>query len=156
MNNKGQIMVEALIAITIAVVGLLGIFAFLSRSLSLNRVVADRYVATYLAAEGIELAKNLADASPNWGDFINTACAGEYEISHQDLTLSCFTGKLLKLDPDTGIYGYDLGDDTRFKRRIIVTEPQPGIEFQAVSEVTWTGRGGGELKIDLEDRFFNF
>lgn len=155
MNNQGQIIVEALIAITVAVVGLLGVFSFLSQSLGLNRTVADRYIATYLAAEGIELVKNLADGSLNWGDLIVTACAEEYEVSYADLALSCFTGNLLKLDPATGNYGYILGEDTRFKRRIIITEPQSGTEIKVVSEVTWPARGSGEFKIDLEDRFFN-
>ena len=60
-KNKGYILIEAIIAITIAVVGLLGIFSLLSRSLSLNRVVADRFVASYLVAESIEIVKNLVD-----------------------------------------------------------------------------------------------
>jgi four helix bundle protein len=150
----GQIMVEALIAITIAVVGLLGIFAFLSQSLGLNRNVANRYVATYLAAEGIELVKNIADGS-SWGGFINTACAEEYEISYEESSLSCFTDKFLKFDPSTGVYGYRLGENTKFKRKIVITEPQPGVEVQVVSEVTWEDRGGVKMKIDLEDHFFN-
>ena len=59
--TKGYVLVESVVAMTIVVVGLLGIFSLLSQSLSLNRVVGDRYVGTYLAAEGIEVVKNIID-----------------------------------------------------------------------------------------------
>ena len=56
-------MVEMLVAISIISVSLLGILALVSRSLGLNRVTTEQYIATYLAAEGIELTKNFFDHS---------------------------------------------------------------------------------------------
>src|SRR3989338_4130432 len=58
---RGQLLIESMIAITIVVVGILAVFTLLSESQSLNRVVADRYIGTYLASEGLELIKNLID-----------------------------------------------------------------------------------------------
>ena len=55
-RSSGQVLIEAMVAISIVTVGLLGIFSVLSRSLSLNRTVADNYVAANLAAEGIEIS----------------------------------------------------------------------------------------------------
>ena len=60
-QKKGQSLVEILIAVSILVVAILGTLALLNRALGLNRVVAEHYTATYLAAEGLELVKNLFD-----------------------------------------------------------------------------------------------
>ncbi len=60
-KNNGEMMVELLISISIVVVSLLGIFALVNRALSLNRVNAEQYIGTYLAAEGIEVTKNIFD-----------------------------------------------------------------------------------------------
>ena len=54
-------MVEAMVAMSVIVIGLLGVFALSSNSISLNRVAADRYIAVNLANEGIELVKNLIE-----------------------------------------------------------------------------------------------
>jgi hypothetical protein len=59
--RRGEMMVELLISISIVVVSLLGIFTLVNRALSLNRVNAEQYIATYLASEGIEVAKNIFD-----------------------------------------------------------------------------------------------
>ncbi|MEK7182766.1 MAG: prepilin-type N-terminal cleavage/methylation domain-containing protein, partial [Patescibacteria group bacterium] len=60
-HETGQTLVELMIAMSVMSVGLLGVFAVLSQSLGLNRVVANQYVAANLAAEGIEVVKNIAD-----------------------------------------------------------------------------------------------
>ena len=50
-----------MVAITVLTVGFLGISSLLSQSLALNRVTTNEITATYLASEGIEIAKNLID-----------------------------------------------------------------------------------------------
>ncbi len=60
-NKKGQLLIETLVALVILTTGFLGILGLLSRSLSLNRVVAEQYQANYLAAEGLEIVKNVID-----------------------------------------------------------------------------------------------
>src|SRR3990167_8160497 len=106
-RSSGQVLVESIIAITIAVVGLLGIFSLLSRSLSLNRVVSDRFVAAYLAAEGVEIVKNLIDnnilAGNPWNEGLSS---GNYEADASDPALRTDGNALLKFDPATGAYGY--------------------------------------------------
>ena|SRR3989344_2408976 len=62
-NNSGQSLVEMLVALSIVVLVLLGILTLVNRSLGLSRVTSDNYTAAYLAAEGIELVKNLFDRS---------------------------------------------------------------------------------------------
>ncbi len=60
-SNRGQSIVEALIAISIIIVGVVGIARALSNSLSLNKVVSNQYIAVYLASEGIEIMRNMMD-----------------------------------------------------------------------------------------------
>ena len=60
-SRRGQSIIEAMVAISILTTGFLGIFALLSKSFFLSRVVADETTATYLASEGMEITKNIID-----------------------------------------------------------------------------------------------
>lgn len=151
-NKKGQVLVEALIAITLMVVGLLGIFSLVSRSFSLNRVVADQYVGTYLAAEGIELVKNLVDQ--NWTTIADKG-GGLFEIDYESRDLDdTFPDTKLFIDPD-GYYNYISGEKTKFTRLITIETPSSD-EIIVFSRVEWTTRGGGKFNVNLESHFFNF
>ena len=80
-NLEGQAMIESIVAISVSVVGLLGIIAMLNYSLNTNRDVGRKFVATYLAAEGIEIVKSLIDK--NYTDDISwNSCVsnGEYNF----------------------------------------------------------------------------
>ncbi len=155
-RSKGQMMVEAMIAITIAVAGLLGIFSLLSRSLSLNKVVGDQVIAANLASEGIELVKNLIDSNviqqQPWNLSINP---GEFEIDFISDNLSSYQDRYLNFDSATGEYSYESSQSTKFKRKIIIEQPIPD-EIKINSMVKWETRGGGEFEINLEDHFFNW
>ncbi|MDP3999732.1 MAG: hypothetical protein Q8P76_04070 [bacterium] len=156
-NKKGEVMVEALVAISVAVVGLLGVFEFVSRSFSLNRVIADQYVGTYLAAEGIELVKNLVDSHPwNSPDAIPDADPTDYEIDFQELSLQPIISASQPLLFDDQYYNYSNGQPTKF-HRIISIDPtlNNGDEIKVVSRVSWSTRGGGQSKSEVESHFFN-
>lgn len=155
--NNGYILVESLIAITIVVVGLLGIFSLLSRSLSLNRVVADRFVAAYLAAEGIELAKNIIDnnilAGRPWNAGLSS---GEYEADFYDEALQVNQARVLHFDSVTGAYGYREPTPTLIRRVITTLVSPDGNRITVGSRVTWTTRGGGKFSIHLEEHLFRW
>lgn len=156
-SARGYVLVEAIIAITIAVVGLLGIFSLLSRSLSLNRVVADRFVAAYLAAEGIEIVKNMIDnnilAGRPWNDGLSS---GSYEADYADTALRPDAGTVLNLDPATGAYGYREPSPTTFRRSIITDVSPDGERIAVGSEVSWISRGGGRFSLELEEQLFHW
>src|ERR1700735_4498251 len=59
--RSGQSLVEVMIALSILVVGLLGILALLSQSLYISKNLSYQVTATYLASEGIELAENIIE-----------------------------------------------------------------------------------------------
>jgi len=120
LKNKqsGASLVEMLIAISIVVVALLGILTLINRSLGLNRVTNEFYTGTYLAAEGIEIVKNMFDRSflqvtndnatrgnqnfYGWTGTDSIAPGGRYEISEvdfDDITLTKKSCILLNNDP---------------------------------------------------------
>ena len=90
-SRTGQILIEAIIALSALTIGFLGILALLSSSLSLNRVISDNYTATYLAAEGIEVVKNAIDrnyilqAGGSLVPWNNNLSEGTYEVEYDSL-----------------------------------------------------------------------
>ncbi len=155
-----------MVAVSILTVGFLGIVGLLSRALALNRVVADNYVATYLAAEGIEITKNIIDGNFVQGQVWNTGngvsnCSGAggvggCEVEPSSLIMQPYTGQTLSFDPNTNIYDYGGGNTpTSFRRRVVITLVGQN-EIQVESTVTWTTRGGGTSEVLLEDHFYNW
>ena len=170
--NGGQVIVEALVAISIAVIGLLGIFELLSRSLSLNKVVGDQYVASNLTAEGIEVIKNLIDnnilrGGVAWNDKISNRI---YQISYNDQALSNSIGNPsncnasyirqnstpLTFEKASGLYGYGFPEITNYKRAVCIEILQSGDEIKVNSITAWITRGGATFDINLEDHFYNW
>jgi len=164
MKEKGYVLLESMVAITMVTVGLLGIFALLSRSLSLNRVVADRYVAAYLAAEGLELVKNIIDNNlvqeRPWNEGVTS---GQYEIDFESGRLTACgspcAARFFYFDPQTKTYSYESrpeSRETRFERVVKIALTADGEEVRVNSAVNWTTRGGGRFLVNLEDHFFNW
>lgn len=151
LNAKdGQILIEAVVAITLITVGLVAIYTFISRSFSLNRVVADQYIGTYLAAEGIEVAKNLIDAGAS-------PASGDYELNYKSSNFSPVTVELSPLYFKDGYYSYEAGGQkTRFTRKITIAPGAGADETKVVSRVDWLSQGGGQFNVVLEDHFYKW
>jgi prepilin-type N-terminal cleavage/methylation domain-containing protein len=177
-SRRGQSLIEVMVAMTMLTIGFLGAIALLSRSLALNRFTASNVTATYLASEGVEIAKNLIDhdvfaqefggQGTGWGSCFGIG-GGSFEI---DLTTGepggwgqC--GNLVRWSsaPDpleynaaTHVYGYQNGGvQTAFTRRIDVSyAPNNVNEVTVVSTVFWQGLDGASEKVALEDHFYNW
>ncbi len=164
-TRSGQALIESIVAVSILTVGFLGIFSLLSQSLSLNRVVSDNYTATYLAAEGVEVIKNLIDANTIRGQAWNCGLTdGTYELSWDSLPASGACGgtalqnnqnRFLSFDSATNLYSYAGSVATPFKRQVALTRVS-GDELKVVSQVTWLGRGTGNFSVNLEDHFYHW
>jgi type II secretory pathway pseudopilin PulG len=158
LNNKknGYLIIESMIGISIVVVGLLGILAVSSRSISLNRVISDQFTANYLAAEGIEIVKNLIDANIIQGKPWNQGfSSGSFEADYKSLNLEPNQNRRLLFDAALNLYGYESGNPTGFSRTVNLELVGPD-EIKVNSIVKWTTRGGGQFEINLEDHFFNW
>jgi hypothetical protein len=170
-TRSGQILIEAIVAIGVLTVGFAGILSLLSQTLGLNRVVTDNYIATYLAAEGIEVIKNLIDYQSklkNAGQAQNFGLPdGCYEVTYDtgvETALpppiaSCdpSSSRVLYYDPTAHLYGYGGGGiPTAFRRTVRLAMSSDGNEITVNSMVYWTSRGGGNFNVNLEDHFMKW
>jgi type II secretory pathway pseudopilin PulG len=164
-TEGGQIMIEAIVALSIIAIGIIGVFTLTSRSISLNRVTADRYVAVNLANEGIELVKNLIDRNimeylkKEWNSIPGFDGTGDYEIDYNDTELSSVGGDPLCFNPDSsGYYRYceqDGDKETSFQRIITITEKDDKYKhIEVVSKVYWESRGA-IYDFSVKDDFYD-
>ena len=165
-RENGQIMIEAIVAISMVTIGLLGIITLLINSSRWNRDVSHELVATYLAAEGIEVMKNLIDASiasELRGDNMATWNAGlpeglygiQYDAAFgSDGMLSQnFGDRKLLFDSGAGVYQYGSGETSPFSRVVEIIGPRGGSDTLLVSStVFWDGEESVE-SVHLEDVF---
>ena len=175
-SRRGQTLVEALMALSILTVGFLGIITLLTKSFQLNRTTSDDTQATYLAAEGIEVVKNLIDhdvytglpTNDDFGDCFYDGSGYYYPIDYE--TVSCDPTTLnfsttppntpLYFDPTTDFYTTDSfgATATDFVRNIKITESSNASGLASIdvqSTVIWTA-GSQSNTITLEDIFYNW
>lgn len=172
-SRRGQTLVEALIALSILTTGFVGIVGLLTRSFQLNRTTADDTQATYLAAEGIEVAKNiidydvyygLAQGNGDWGcSFdLNVGQKADYALEYDTVPpANCspmpqLTSDQLYFSSSTDLYTYSsFGNPaTDFTRDVWITAASSD-ELDVQSIVTWHN-GGLSNTITLEDVFYNW
>jgi len=136
---------EALVAIFLITVGALGAMSVVNQTTAFTQVTSSRLTATYLAQEGIEIVRNIRDGNilkisrgiegVNWDTGL-TGCAGGCEADYNDSALIS-ADRYLKIDG--GLYNYDSGENTPFKRKIKIF-PDTNILKVQVS-VSWQERG---------------
>ena len=173
-NRKGQSLVELMIAMSVLTTGFLGTLALLSRSLTLNRTVTDRNIATYLAAEAVEVVKNLIDANiyggSDWNCDINSAT---YVVSYdsvppgaacpgQGLAIATPANRQVYFDPTTNIYvNGDPGGGavpTAYQRAVTIQRdgtPPDEDRLIVTATVTWTDVAGAE-QVTIQDQFVDW
>jgi prepilin-type N-terminal cleavage/methylation domain-containing protein len=135
-NQKGFTLIEILIAISIFSIGIVGIYSLLNTVISTNYVSSDRFIASRLAQEGLEIVVNNRDRNwlkqTEWDDDLND---GDYLASYDDIDLLTYEDSFLKIDAN-GCYNYDNGADTKYKRKITLSHPDPD-SLNIRVEVSW-------------------
>ena len=162
-NESGYLLVEAMVATSLLIIGLVSVAGLMSRALGLNRVVSDQFIANYLAVEGIEIIKNLIEANIlaglPWNNGISDNC---YEVNYESVNLgaTCSSSEsqlALSFNSITGFYNYDSsGNQAPFIRSILNENSSDGNRIKVNSVVKWISRGSVEFSINLEDYFFNY
>src|ERR1700677_3574060 len=157
--RSGQTLIEVMIALFVLTAGFLGILSLLSQSIFLSKTVSNETVATYLASEGIELAKNMTDHdiyqyldTPSFGGWGGGSfdptfpTSGDYQLDDTTCVgvgydrpcgeASIYSGAPLRFDPTTDLYTYGGPDVTPFTRRIRVSVVSAS-EMVVDSIVSW-------------------
>lgn len=147
-------MIESIVATSLVVIGILGIMSLLARSAHISHFTTHSLQATYLAAEGIEVVKNILDTDVAkglaWGTHVTT---GSYCVSYDTSALvSCSGQGDLAYDPATGFYSAT-SSSSYFRRIVAITGS--GNSFDVSSTVRWY-EGGIEKSVTLEDTFENW
>lgn len=156
-ENRGSLIVESMVATTLVVVGILGIMSLLSRSSKLSHYASHSFQATYLAAEGIEVVKNILDTDIArgllWGESIKGAspfCV--YYNTAGDLnSASCPGAEGIAFDLSAGFF---LGPVTEglLRREVVITQ-LGGEAYGVASTVSWK-EGDEEKLVKIEDTFY--
>ena len=146
--NKGFTLLEVLVAMFVLVMGVLGVFGLISRTVTFNSSVNSQLVASYLAQEGLELVRNIRDANflkihkiPEWEGAWNdglTSCSSGCGADYDDTVLGDFKTTPLKLN--NGFYTYDAGTDTIFTREIVIDSTVADVLKVSV-DVFWVDKG---------------
>lgn len=160
MRQKGSTLIEVMVALSILVVSVFSIFSLVNRSISLNRVVTDQYVAGFLAAEGVEIVKNIIDtnlSAPHCRAWNYGLTRQKNEAVFNSAVLLPASGNPLRFNPSTGLYTYSDGEPTRFYRTIEIENiGNPVEELRVNAIVSWRGRGGSENSVNVEDHFYSW
>ncbi|MBI2609848.1 hypothetical protein HYW53_01585 [Candidatus Giovannonibacteria bacterium] len=161
-TGEGFSILETLIAITILIAALTGPLALASQSIRSAYRARNETIATYLTAEAFEFIRNKRDTNTfqgvDWMTGISNLCAppdgcyvdsyGNEGSSYQGIITSCTSGNCpeIKWDASSGLYGYSSGENSGFKRKVVVTNiadhtsPPDGLFDEVKVEVTisWT------------------
>ncbi|MBI4993884.1 hypothetical protein HZC33_02950 [Candidatus Wolfebacteria bacterium] len=155
MNNNGQTIVEVLIVSLIVTVSLVGGFSLFSQFYLTNQIRSEQVVATYLAAEGLELIKNKVDSNKLGGAAFNSGlidCSGGCTIDYRN-SISSGSGQLY-ID-QSGLYSHNniSGNQTPYSRIIYIDSISGGLK--AKSQVDWITRRG-PFKVELDAYFYDW
>lgn len=174
-------MIEAMIGISLVLTGMLGILNLLTNSMRASDAIASQFVAANLAAEGIEVVKNVMDdlliQSSDWVFVVNGIPDGTYEVDSitrnfdNDINDSASARSIftplsstpLTLDFTTREYGYSSDPnavETTFKRTVRVgwnNDPSTGgpTSLSVSSRVDWTVRGQ-DFSVVVDDQFYRW
>lgn len=181
-SERGQTLNEAVIAVSLLTLGVIGMLGGIVRSFSQAGILADRVTATFLAAEGVEIAKNIVDGTSmrsskagtdlygsNWrNDFPNekkyyqldfyATASGSPAVVNPEAGLSD-SEKVslvpLKFDAATSIFSYSGGKDTSF-RRLVGVPVSSGNRMKIRSYVYWLAKNGGWYSVSTETDLLNW
>jgi len=158
-------LIEVIAAIFVITTGVVGALIAIQQTMARTQASTDRLIAHYLAQEGIEIIRNIRDG--NWLENRNvttswkeglTACSAGCEIDYnnfnnpgaEDPSLQSYNGgQFLRIDPTSGFYNYTSGDETKFKRKITITEDLDKLKVSVT--VYWDSH-----EITVEEYLYNW
>lgn len=184
-QRQGNSIVEAVVAVSLVLVGITGIVQLATQAFRTQELVASRFVAAHLAAEGVEIVKGYLDGSMTgpaiappspiptpyqWVELDPNALPdGAYEVSVLDGDLGDELGESgrrgdlswrstgpLGFDGSLYTYGSAVTDvATRFTRTVLIAWA-PDCEYVSVqSIVSWTERNASSTSV-VADRFYSW
>ncbi len=160
-REGGQSLIEAMVGTTLVLVGILGMIGLVTRSFAANDVVVNRFIAANLAAEGVEVVKNVIDTkvaahNETWQQIQDDLSKGPFgvEIGVNGPVIDADLADR-KLCFENGGYLYDkscAGVVTSFKRSVAITS---ATEISVAVTVSWITRGTPN-SLTVDDVFWDW
>lgn len=171
-GEKGFTLVETLVAVAIFASSITALMSISARGINDNVFVKNKLIASYLAAEGVELVRNMRDnaaLSLNSGywenEFLGTgsgisnvnacyssgivgssanSCYIDVSIPGNHTANPCEEGECpaLLYDEENGVYGYSFGQSTNFVRTINVNAVQGNSTKEVIIDSSVSWRQG--------------
>jgi len=158
-NKNGFSLLGVIIAIFIAITGLIAILSLANYSLSAASNSKMKLIASGLAQEGIEVVRNIRESQSDWNEWYdgivncNYPVQCNYQVQYNSLALVSYSDTPLKIDSN-GLYQYDSGNDSPFYRKISLSKISDN-EVKVVVEIKWQEKGKLHSLI-AEDRLWNW
>lgn len=156
IQNKGFTLVETLVALAVISTALMGVSSLIIANIFNARAVQHNLVAGNLVQEGLEVVRAIRDndwlSGNNFGDALPD---GLYRVQWNDLALRPIDiNPELRLDKAVGVYSYDSGDPTGYKRTIVI-EQISSVEIKILTIVEWENRGRAG-RLEAESHLFDW
>lgn len=160
IRSRGFTLVEVLVALTIAVIGIGGAYALINQSLAFINSASMRLSAVYLAKEGVEIVRNIRDSNylnaykngtGNWNSGL-TGCTNGCGADYTMASLSAANkNKFLKFNGS--FFNYSSGSDTSYKRVITVNTQTDVLRVNV--KVLWSERGA-QKSVEIDENLYNW
>lgn len=170
--NKGFTIIELIISLFILTVAIIGIYsAFYTVAVQTDNI-SNRFTASYLAGEGMEIVRNVRDN--NWLKSTNPdnpitwdnglaicaqGCQADYKTGTTTEAISLVPYSdlsYLSINND-GFYSYETNDatETKFRRKIVINTVDTDI-LKVTVTVYWPNGQGGEGELSVEGYLYNW
>lgn len=160
--STGFTLIEVIISIFVITIAVVGIYNLLPVVINLGAISVDKFIASQLASEGIELTRNIRDGNwlsgSDWASGL-TGCSqtSPCEIDYNDTGLAV-NDRFLKFKSDNGFYNYEEGTNTKYKRKITITQLTDHLNVRVV--VSWFGRTSvfqkGDNSFEAQDNLYDW
>lgn len=170
--SEGFTLIEALVAIAILLIAVVGPMSVIGGSLSQASTTRDQLIAINLAQEGIEVVRQKRDSNmlACWGSFTSPCstwavgiAVGNYAVVSVDATpislcspapgLCTTKQKLVRQDAAGWYYQGVGGTPTKFSRVVNISDVPLSAEKIITSTVTWSV-GGAPKSVEVKESIF--
>lgn len=147
-TSKGFTIIELMVAIVVLSFGIMGAYGAFFPLINATYNISYKFTAVYLAQEGLEIVRNIRDTnfitSAEWSDGLlecSLGCQLDYKTG---TTVETLSNRLRAYDPseflkinEDGLYGYDSGTTTKFKRKVTIDDQLGTDVLKVTVVVTW-------------------
>lgn len=157
-NTKGFTLVETLVSLVIITTAMGPILVMATTSVNTAARIEHSLTAANLAQEGVEVIRNIRDT--NWVNLQawNTGLpSGTWRVvwNTQGGGLMSVAGNPVLRKDANGIYNYNSGTETVYRRTVTISQPETG-HMIIISEVTWVERGNIDRSVRVESHLYDW